>query len=163
MLFRSISGTPTTEGTSNFTAHVASGDGQTDDAALSITIYDALAVTTASLPDGVISTAYSESLTATGGDGSYTWTVTVGTLPAGLSLATDGTISGTPTTAGTSNFTVQVESGDGQTDDAALSIHIGNEILAGAAAILAVEGSTTTDSQTRAYPGSTSGSGAQTS
>ncbi|GAG47916.1 unnamed protein product, partial [marine sediment metagenome] len=49
-------------------------------------VYDVLAVTTASLPSGVAGTAYSETLTATGGDGSYTWSVTIGSLPTGLSL-----------------------------------------------------------------------------
>jgi hypothetical protein len=62
----------------------------------------------------------------------------------------------------TSNFTVQVQSGDGQTDTAALSIHIGNEILAVTAAILVDDGSDVTESKTRAYSGSTSGSEAQT-
>jgi len=46
---------------------------------------------------------------ATGGSGIYTWSVSVGSLPAGLSLAAaTGVISGQPTTAGTSNFTIQV-------------------------------------------------------
>ena len=43
-----------------------------------------------------------------GGTAPYTWTVTTGNLPAGLTLSTGGVISGTPSAAGTSNFTVQV-------------------------------------------------------
>src|SRR6188508_3371727 len=66
------------------------------------------------LADGVIGTAYSQTLTATGGVlPSYTWTLVAGqgNLPAGLSLSsTTGVISGTPTAAGTSNFRVRVTS-----------------------------------------------------
>jgi hypothetical protein len=92
---------------------------------LSITIYFGLAVTTSTLPDGQVGVFYSQSLTAIGGDGSYTWSIIAGSLPAGLSLVpSTGLISGTPTTAGTSNFTVQVVSGDAQTATAALSIEI---------------------------------------
>ncbi|MFC1660074.1 putative Ig domain-containing protein [Gemmatimonadota bacterium] len=118
-----ISGAPTAAGTFNFTVQVTSG-GETDTANLSITVYGVLNVTTASLPNGGVATPYSANLTATGGNGAYTWSIAAGALPAGLTLATSGTISGTPTTSGTSNFTARVQSGDGQTAVAALSITI---------------------------------------
>jgi gliding motility-associated-like protein len=61
------------------------------------------------LPDGTYNTAYSQTLTvASGGQTPYTYSVTSGTLPTGLSLSTAGVISGTPTAAGTFNFTVSV-------------------------------------------------------
>ena len=53
------------------------------------------------LPQGTVSAAYSYTLAATGGTAPYTWAVSSGALPAGLSLATTGVVSGTPTTAGT--------------------------------------------------------------
>src|SRR6185437_888443 len=66
-------------------------------------------VTTTSLPGALVGSAYSTTLAATGGSTPYTWAVTSGTLPAGLSLAAStGVISGTPTTAATSSFTVKV-------------------------------------------------------
>jgi hypothetical protein len=68
----------------------------------------ALAVSTASLPDGTVGTPYSQPLAATGGTAPYTWVVASGALPAGLALGSDGMISGTPTAAGPSSFTVRV-------------------------------------------------------
>jgi len=66
-------------------------------------------ITTTSLPDGTVSIAYSQTLTATGGTTPYTWIISSGSLPAGLSLnSSTGEISGTPTSTGTSNFTVKV-------------------------------------------------------
>jgi len=69
----------------------------------------ALSITTASLPNGQIGVAYSQTLTATGGTLPYTWSI-VGALPTGLSLnAATGIISGTPTQGGsTASFTAQV-------------------------------------------------------
>ena len=67
-----------------------------------------LSVTTTSLASGQTSTAYSATLSATGGMAPYNWTVKSGTLPAGLSLSAAGVIAGTPTTAGAANVTVQV-------------------------------------------------------
>jgi Putative Ig domain len=61
-----------------------------------------LAVTTTHLPSATVGTAYSQTLTASGGTTPYTWAVTSGALPVGLSLnASTGVISGTPTTAST--------------------------------------------------------------
>lgn len=62
-------------------------------------------ITTESMANGEVGTAYSQKLEATG-DPTITWSVTSGTLPAGLRLSEDGKITGTPTTAGTSTFTV---------------------------------------------------------
>jgi len=67
-----------------------------------------LAVGTTSLPAGAVGSAYSQTLSATGAWGSYTWSLISGHLPLGLkiNLAT-GVISGTPTKSGTSTFTMQ--------------------------------------------------------
>ena len=77
------------------------------------TVKIAPTITTESLPDGEVGTVYSQTLTATG-DPTITWNVTSGTLPAGLTLDTNtGTISGTPTTANTYNFTVTATNDSG--------------------------------------------------
>ncbi|PYU67989.1 MAG: hypothetical protein DMG52_32705 [Acidobacteria bacterium] len=76
-----------------------------------------LSVSTTSLPNGTQSAPYNQSLAAVGGTTPYTWSLLSGTLPSGLTLSTSGQISGTPTTVGASNFTVQVtDSGDGHGD-----------------------------------------------
>ncbi len=64
--------------------------------------------TTSSLTAGTASAAYSLTLAVTGGTAPYTWSVISGSLPAGLSLSAAGVLSGTPTTAGTYTFTIQV-------------------------------------------------------
>jgi Leucine-rich repeat (LRR) protein len=112
-----ISGTPGEEGANTFTVQVASGDGQTDTQQLTIAVYTTLAMTTTWLSNAVLNVPYSDTLMATGGDSVYSWSVTVGSLPTGLSLNTStGVISGTPSVVGSNTFTVQVASGDGQTD-----------------------------------------------
>ena len=69
--------------------------------------------------------AYSAALAATGGTTPYTWSVSTGTLPAGLTLdPTTGAITGTPTAAGTVDFTVSAtdSSSPAMTANQALSI-----------------------------------------
>lgn len=77
------------------------------------------------LHDGVIGTAYSETISAQGGVSPYTFAVASGSLPAGLSLNTStGVISGTPTTAGTSSFTIKATDTNGSTGTTNFSITV---------------------------------------
>jgi len=82
-----------------------------------------LAITTNSLPNGTANMAYSAPLAASGGTSPYTWSITSGSLPPGLTL-NSGAITGMPTTVGTSNFTAQVQDRNNQTATKALSISI---------------------------------------
>src|SRR6185369_8620458 len=79
---------------------------------------------TGSLPAGQVATAYLQTLQASGGAPPYTWSISAGTLPSGLSLA-GAQISGTPSAAGTSNFTVKVVDANTALVSRALSITVG--------------------------------------
>ena len=83
-----------------------------------------LSVVTTSLAGGTVGSAYSQTLSASGGTLPYTWSLVPGqgTLPPGLNLSTGGVISGNPTTAGPYNFTVRVTDNPGATAQRALSI-----------------------------------------
>ncbi|HKY72981.1 MAG TPA: Ig domain-containing protein [Nitrospira sp.] len=119
-----ISGTPTVPGTSSFTVRVQDAAGQSDQQALSIVINlsNPPTITTTTLPGGTVGQPYNQTLQVTGGTGTLTWTLSGGSLPAMLSLSPGGVISGTPTTAGTANFTVTVTDTLNQTDTQSLSI-----------------------------------------
>jgi len=112
-----ISGTPLGPNTtSNFTVTVtdSSNPKQTGSKALSITINlpPAPVISPTTLPNGNVGSPYSQTLSVNGGLGPYTWSVSVGTLPAGLAFTASNTtakISGTPTTAQSNvAFTIQV-------------------------------------------------------
>jgi hypothetical protein len=100
-----LRGTPTTTGTSTFTITATdSKSGATGNQAYTLTVNAAstLTVSPATLPGATINTTYSTTLRATGGSGTYTFAVTSGSLPPGLSLnANTGVLSGTPTSTGT--------------------------------------------------------------
>ena len=94
-----------------------------DDPAGPASTLDPLVIGTVSLPNAAPTVAYSVTLAATGGDGSYTWSVTIGRLPLGLSL-TAGAITGTPNAVSIRSFSVQVTSGDGQSTTQTLTITV---------------------------------------
>ena len=71
-------------------------------------------ITTLTVPAGQVGVAYSQTLAATGTE-PFTWAVTVGVLPAGLTLSSAGVLSGTPTVDGSYDFTVEA-TGPGGTD-----------------------------------------------
>ncbi len=70
-------------------------------------------VNPATIPNATVATAYSQTLTASGGTAPYGFAVTAGALPAGLTLSSGGILSGTSTAGGTFNFTVTATDSSG--------------------------------------------------
>jgi len=115
-----ISGTPTTLGNYVFTVQVTDQASLSYRQQLSIYVQGVVSITPAVLPSGAANVAYPPvQLVATGGLPPYVWCVVEssgtcdqgngGALPPGLSLSSDGIISGTPTTDGTpTTFTAKV-------------------------------------------------------
>ena len=105
-----LSGTPTMPGSSSFTVQATDTNACTGAKDYSLVINGgcpAITLAPSTLPTGTVGWVYSQAITASGGASPYTYTNSAGTLPAGLSLSSAGTLSGTPTTAGTNTFTVR--------------------------------------------------------
>jgi hypothetical protein len=115
-----ISGTPTASGQFDFQVLAKmNSDTRSDTKALGIVIRDPVALTSsdpfteARRATGEVSLPFEAMLVASGGTGTYTWTLSSGVLPAGLTMA-EGAISGTPTQAGVSSFTVTATDSEGR-------------------------------------------------
>jgi gliding motility-associated-like protein len=103
-----LSGTPTQTGNYNFTVRATDGASATGTFAYSITIAaPTITLSPATVPNPVVAVAYSQSLSSTGGASPYTYAISAGALPAGLSLSSAGILSGIPTAFGAFSFTVQ--------------------------------------------------------
>ena len=127
-------GTPTQAGSYSFfitlTFHCGSGDKCNNDChsdqQYTINVNGAvqrLVVTTPSLPDAGIGQAYTAPALAASGGSVSSWSLASGALPAGLTLASNGVISGTPTQSGTFTFMVQAN-GSPNNDTRSLSIFV---------------------------------------
>ncbi len=120
-----VSGVPADTGLFEVTYRVTTRDGEKATAEIPLTVYEPLVVGAGELPSGTVGVAYAETPTVTGGDGTYTWSLTAGALPTGLSLnEKTGEISGTPVAEGTFAFNLTVESGDGQVTGEPFSIQV---------------------------------------
>ena len=126
-----LSGTPNTAGTSFFVVTVADSSGATGAANLSISIPSQPSIQNSSLPGATVGVPYTASLSGTGGASPYTFSITAGSLPAGLTLASTGGITGTPSTQGTYTFTVEIadSSATPATSSANFSITVGRASL----------------------------------
>ncbi|MES2627404.1 MAG: Ig domain-containing protein, partial [Bacteroidota bacterium] len=130
-----ISGTPSVA--SNFSFRITATDNSVGNGPYTVSkIYSvtvaapAMSITTNSpLTAGTVGVSYSQSFTSDGGTSPYTYTISAGALPAGLTLASNGTLSGTPTAGGTFNFTVRSE------DNTSLTVTKAFVLTTGAATI----------------------------
>src|ERR1035437_1534712 len=107
-----ISGTPTAAGTFSVNLQATDSAQAIATKAYSVTVAAAtvpLSITTqAPLPSGGVGVSYTQAFAATGGTSPYQWSISTGTAPTGLTLSATGSLTGTPTAAGTFNFTIQV-------------------------------------------------------
>jgi Putative Ig domain len=84
----------------------------------------AITVSPATLPNGTVSAAYNQTITAAGGTAAYTYTVTAGSLPPGITLTAAGVLSGTPTHSGTYSPTITATDANACTGNLAYTITI---------------------------------------
>ncbi len=111
-----LSGAPTGGGNYTFTVQVTDFFGQAASRQYTIVVAGPLlAITTFVVPEITVGTPYSFTLGATGGAAPYTWSLGQGSLPAGVTLAPDGTLSGTPTANVTTDALVRVTDSGGGT------------------------------------------------
>lgn len=119
-----ITGTPTVAGAYAFTIRATDANGSYDEHADTVTVA-AAPVLSGNLPDSTNGSPYSQALTRTGGHSAFTYEISAGALPTGLSIAAaTGIISGTPTVNGAYSFTVKVTDADGNIDTHADAITV---------------------------------------
>ena len=111
-----ISGTASAVASASFEVRVTGTNGQyaTSSFSLTVVLPTMPVITTSSpLPEGTATKAYEQTLTAIGGMTPYVWSIAAGNLPPGLSLGTNGVVSGTPSTVTNASFSVRVTGYDG--------------------------------------------------
>jgi hypothetical protein len=126
-----LSGTPTTEGSFLATYKAALADGRSDTKSLQIVVRQPLKITaapplaTSPVPTlWEVGVPFSAKLTPSGGSATYTFALGSGTLPTGLVLGPDGTISGTPRAAGVFRAVVKLSDTEGRTLDYAANFGV---------------------------------------
>ena len=115
-----ITGMPNTVGSYKFKIQVSDTEKRSVAREYTINVSQPLTVTPLGihwegLHGSEVGVAISTKLVATGGTGTFIWSVTGGSLPAGVALGADGTIAGKPKLAGKFAFTVQVADSEGRT------------------------------------------------
>jgi hypothetical protein len=128
-----LAGTPTTAATSTVRIRGTDANGCFADVLYSITVVPAscptITLSPSTMPAATVGVPYSQAITASGGTGTYTFTVTTGALPAGLTLTTAGVVAGTPTTAATSTFTIRGTDVTGCFAEVSYSVTVASAVL----------------------------------
>ena len=127
-----ISGTATASGSFGFTIRAVDSSNNFGTQNYTVVIGGAsLSINPASLPNGMVGTAYSSTVTATGGTGGpYTYSIASGSLPTGLSLNTStGAITGTPSAGGSFGFSVHAVDGNNNFGNQSYTVNVGTNSL----------------------------------
>ena len=114
-----LSGTPTAEGSYTFVVRAVGGGDTSDTETETLVVRQPVVVNSpfrgAPVQKAEVGILFTATQTATGGNGTFTWALASGsTLPAGLALGPDGTISGTPILPGRFTFAISVTDGEGR-------------------------------------------------
>ena len=128
-----ISGVPTAAASHRFTVLARDAHGATGvhEAILNVI---ALSIAPATLALGSVGDAYTQTLSTSGGAGPYVYTVSAGSLPAGLSLSRNGKITGTPVTVGSARFTISATDASQATTARSYTLRVGAANYASASA-----------------------------
>jgi uncharacterized protein (TIGR03437 family) len=129
-----LTGTPSATGSYAFTARVTDANGCAGERPYTIVINDntdcaVVTVAPATLPAATTNAAYNQSFTATGGTAPYSFSLTSGLLPSGLTLLSNGTLSGAVTTAGSYNFTVRANDARGCQGSRAYTLLVADAVV----------------------------------
>lgn len=124
--FGQLAGTPTAAGTYTFgvQVHDCSSDQQSAGFSVTLQVYPPLTVAGGSLSDGSLAVPYSQTVSASGGAGPYTFAVAGGALPDGLALSASGRLFGTPSKAGSFAFSVRATDSTGAAGVGSFSLNI---------------------------------------
>ena len=110
-----INGTPTAPGTTLIVVGVTDATGSVNSIQLPLTIVNGFVITTTSVPNGTVGQPYTSQISSAGGQGTVMYSIgppvltTPSALPPGLFLNPNGSLTGTPLTAGTYSFTVDAQ------------------------------------------------------
>ncbi len=117
-----LAGTPTVAGSTPITIRGTDANGCFQAVVFTVVIAaappvppvcPAITLLPATLPSGVVGIAYTQTLTGSGGTAPYSFGVTIGVLPAGVTLTSAGVLAGTPTAAGSSPVTIRATDANG--------------------------------------------------
>lgn len=128
-----VAGTPTASGTYGFTVYAkANADARSDTKSLQLVVRDPLTITVGApfhsgRAIGEVRVPLRSTWTPVGGSGTYTWALSSGTLPSGVTF-TSGSLSGTPRTAGTYSFAVSVTDSEGRTASLAGRVSVASSL-----------------------------------
>jgi hypothetical protein len=119
-----ISGTPTSAGSFTFTVRVTDSLGRSGSRTLTLAVYRPPSVAPGTLRDAYVSEFYDLLFFAVDGRPPYTFSLASGVLPAGLSLAASGELTGTPTAPGNASFAVTVSDANGRTGTQSFTLDV---------------------------------------
>lgn len=112
-----LSGTPTAAGTYSFTVKAVDSRGCKGENAYIMTVNGkacpTITIGPAAFPPGATGNAYTQNFIANGGAAPYQFSVSAGSLPAGLSLGSNGALTGVPTEPGIANVTIKATDANG--------------------------------------------------